>query len=638
MTPVAARATWSPQAVEVLRKVRASYAPPPELTVSEYADAELIVVSGPLAGTRWQTAFAPYQRGIMDAFHEPGVEIVVVMGSSQWGKTSTALNIVAYHCDHDPGPILVVMPTVDPMAKDFATNRLQPLIDASPRLSDTFSRRRQKDGSNTTLLKTFRGGFVATGGANSAASLAARAVRLLYLDEVDRFPHELPGEGDTMSIAIKRTTAYRTRRRILITSSPTLVGATIDTWHARGDQRRYYVPCPACGHMHPYEWKNVHWAKGPTGGRDGDPATARLHCPACAFAIDDAMRVALLSQGEWRAEHPERADRTIVSFHIWGAYSPLESLRDIVAGFQKAHGEMRAGNRAEMHTWQNTTLGEPIEPHAGEGAEPDPLFQRREAYPSGVDVPAGGCLLTMGVDVQDDRLELLVVAWGPGEEAWIVDRDLIAGDPAGPAPWQELDRVLEGEYIHATGHKLMIAATCIDSAGHRTTEVYDYVARKAGRRVFATIGRDGQRPIVSHPTMRQWGRQQRKVPLYTIGVDPAKALIMPRLLLTEAGPGFLHFPIADWANLELFEQLTSEVLVRKMERGVPVMVWRKRRTRNEMLDCSVLALAALRLVPTNLEALAKALEETAAGGGTPGAPRPVQPRGRRVSRSPYLNR
>jgi phage terminase large subunit GpA-like protein len=635
MAPAATAVEYSPQIVEVLRKVRSVYAPPPELTVSEYADQELIVVSGPLAGTRWQTDFAPYQRGIMDAFHEPGVEVVVVMGSSQWGKTSSLLNIVAYHCDHDPCPILVVEPTVDPMAKDFSTNRLQPLIEASPRLSDTFSRRRQKDGSNTTLLKTFRGGYIAIGGANSAASLAARAVRLLMLDEVNRYPPELQGEGDTMSIAMKRTTAYRTRRRVFITSSPTLVGGTIETWHARGDQRRFYVPCPACGHMHPYEWQNVRWI----GGRDGDPSTARLHCPECAFAIDDAMRVALLSQGEWRAENQDRTDRTIVSFHIWGAYSPLESLRDIVAGFQKAHAKMREGDRAEMHTWQNTTLGEPIEPTAGEGAEPDPLFARREAYPPGIDIPAGACVLTMGVDVQDDRLELLVYGWGPGEECWLVDRDLIAGDPAGPAPWLALDAILDQEYVHEYGQRLMIAATCIDSAGHRTTEVYDYVSRKAGRRVFATIGRDGQRAIVSHPTMRAWGRQQRKVPLYTVGVDPAKALVMPRLLLTEAGPGFMHFPQADWVDLEYFEQLTSEILVKKFERGVPSMVWRKRRTRNEALDCTVLSMAALRLLHPNLEAIAAALGSAGPGGEGGGQRQAtVRPRGRRVSRSPYLGR
>ena len=72
----------------VLARVRTAYAPPPKLTVSEFADEHIVVTSGLLAGTRWQTDLAPYQRGILNVFHEPGVQIAVVMGSSQWGKTA----------------------------------------------------------------------------------------------------------------------------------------------------------------------------------------------------------------------------------------------------------------------------------------------------------------------------------------------------------------------------------------------------------------------------------------------------------------------------------------------------------------------------------------------------------------------
>jgi phage terminase large subunit GpA-like protein len=133
-----------------LARVRKGYAPPPDLTVSEFADKEIVVTSGPLAGTHWRTDFAPYQRGIMDVFHEPGVEVAVVMGSSQWGKTASAVNIVAYHIAHDPCPILVVEPTVDPMAKDFAKNRLDTVINASPALRGRVGKKRAKDASNTT--------------------------------------------------------------------------------------------------------------------------------------------------------------------------------------------------------------------------------------------------------------------------------------------------------------------------------------------------------------------------------------------------------------------------------------------------------------------------------------------------------
>lgn len=610
----------------LLQRVRAGYLPPPDLTVSEFSDRELFVTTGPLAGTHWQTSFAPYQRGIMDVFHEPGIEIAVVMGSSQWGKTSIASNVVAYHIAWDPCPILVVEPTVDPMARDFARNRLEPVIAASPILRDRVSKKRAKDASNTTLSKTFRGGSLSIGGANSAASLAARAVRLLILDEIDRYPPELPGEGSTMAVALKRTAAYRRRRRVLMLSSPTLRGAAIDTWFKRGDRRRYHVPCPSCGAMNPLEWRNVKW-------HDDNPATALIHCPEpeCGHAMGDAERIAVLARGEWRPEPPpapddenaeplEARDPAIVSFHLWEAYSPLSSLAEIVSGFLRARSAQKAGDQAEMHTFQNTTLGEPIEPDLGDGVEPHVLLMRREAY-GDLDVPAGGCCLTMGVDVQDDRLELLVLGWGPGEESWIVDRQTLPGDTSQPEPWKSLDEVLDHQYKHASGQRIPIQATCIDSAGHRTTLVYDYAARQAARRVFAIIGRDGQRPIVSSPSPRRWGRQQRQVPLYTVGVDAAKALFVSRLALSEKGPGYVHMPHIDWADEELAAQLTSERLVTKFSKGVPSQVWKKIRPRNEALDCSVYAIAALRLLHPDLEMLAARLVNPDAVKPAPRPPR-----------------
>lgn len=609
----------------LLQRVRRVYAPPPDLLVSEFSDQELVVTSGPLAGTRWQTAFAPYQRGILDAHHETGVEIVVVMGSSQWGKTACAVNVVAYHMKHDPCPILVIEPVVDPMAKDFARNRLEPMIDASPALREVVSKTRTKDASNTTLLKTYRGGFVAIGGANSAASLAARAVRLLILDEIDRYPAELPGEGSTLAIALKRTSAYRRRRRIMMLSSPTLVDGPIDTWFKRGDQRRYYVPCPHCREMNPYEWKNVRWI-------ENDPRTARIHCPSCEYPIDDAQRVAILSLGEWRAENPERADRTVVSFHLWEAYSPLSSLTEIVSGFLRAREQQKGGDRAEMHTWQNTTLGEPIEPDEGEGLEAHFLVANRKPYPTDTDLPIPGCCVTAGVDVQDDRLELLVIGWGVGEESWFVDRHTLPGDTSQPEPWTMLEAVLQHEYRHESGVRIPIQATCIDSAGHRTTLVYDFAARWAAKRVYATIGRDGDRPIVSSPSPRRWGRQQRQVPLYTIGVDAAKSLFYSRLNITNpfaaidqatpaSVPGLVHLPLVDWCDEEMCEQLTSEKLVKRWHRGVPETRWVKRRARNEMLDCTVLAIAALRLLNPKLDQMARDLVTPKPPPTTPAAPR-----------------
>lgn len=579
----------------------AAWAPPPRLTVSEFADREIVVTSGPLAHTRWQTDFAPYQRAILDAFHEPGVQTSVIMGSSQWGKTACSVVVVAYHIAHDPCTILVVEPTVDPMAKDFAQNRLDTVIAASPALAAVVSKKRAKDQSNTMLAKTFRGGSIAIGGANSAASLASRSVRLLVLDEVDRYPAELPGEGNTIAIAWKRTAAYGRRARRLLLSSPTLADGPIHSWFKRGDQRRYHVPCPACGALFAYRWQQVRW-------RDDDPATARIHCPACDHGLDDVERVAMLTRGEWVPECPDRRDKSIVSFHLWEAYSPMSSLAAIVSGFLTARADQKRGDKSTMHTWENTTLGEPLEPERGDGVEAPALLLRRESFAA--PVPAGVALLTRAVDTQDDRLEVLVTGWGPGEESWLIEHTRLDGDTSQPEVWDALDDLLDRTYRHESGAGLSPIATCIDSAGHRTTQVYDFVHPRQGRRVFAIIGRDGAIPVVSRPSPRRWGRDKRKVPLYTVGVDAIKALWMSRLKLEQPGPGYVHLPMDDWCDAEFVDQLTSERLVTHFVKGVPAQSWRKMRARNEALDLAVYSYAALKLMRPDLDAMAAKLAAT----------------------------
>ena len=574
--------------------------PPPKFTVSEFADKHIVLTSGPLAGSRWRTDFMPYQRAILDAFFEPGIEYVVLQASSQVGKTSAAVVLVAYHIAHDPCTILVVEPTVDPMARDFSKNRLDPVINASSILADSVSKKREKDSSNTIASKTFRGGSLSIGGANSAASLAARTIRLLILDEIDRYPPELPGEGSTLSIAMKRTSAFGKRQRVLLLSSPTLRDAPIDSWFQRGDQRRYHVPCPKCGYMHPYKWKNIHF-------KDKDPSTARLHCPDCDYPVGDAERIEALDRGEWRPDNPNRREKNITSLHLWEAYSPLSSLSTIVSGFLAANEAKKRGDHSLMHTWQNTCLGEAIDPGVGEAVKSSVLMDRRESYAA--PAPAKVCCITMGVDVQEDRLEALVVGWAPEEESFLIDRQMLEGDTSRPDVWDELDRLLDKTYAHETGVRLGIMASCVD-AGYRTDYVYDYVSKKVSRQVYAIIGRAGGGPISSSPSRKKRGKSRTKIALYTLGVDAAKAMWVSRYRVTKKGPGYVHIPLEPWADKEMAEQLTAEVQVKKKLKGFPVLEWVPIRARNEMFDCAVYSLGALRILHPDLQGLADRLNDT----------------------------
>lgn len=611
----------------------AALAPPPSVTVSQWADQHRRLSPEASAEPgRWRTERVPYLRGVMDALHDPQIDTVVLMKSSQTGGTEAALNALGYHVHLDPCPILVVQPTLD-MARAFSKDRLTPMLRDTPALQGRVKAPRAKDSTNSISHKIFPGGHLTLSGANSPASLASRPIRLLLADEVDRYPLALGDEGDPLALAIKRTTTFVTRK-VLVISTPTIKGLSrIEAWYEQSDQREYRLACPACGHPWAPAWGDVQWAH-------DEPETARLVCPGCRVALDDGDRHAMVQAGAWVATRPTG---TIAGFRLWEIVSPWRRMADMVADF------LRAKDSPErLRTWVNTCRGETWE-ESGEQAEPHVLLARRELYEA--EVPAGACCLTMGVDTQDDRLELLVLGWGPGEEAWIVDVRTLPGDPARPEPWRELDQVLATPYGHASGARLPILATCIDSAGHRTSYVYDYVRAHQHQRVYATIGRPGDRPLISAPARRRHGRDPRHVDLYTIGVDGVKAMLSSRLRQTAKGPGFVHLPLGHpQVDEELVQQLTAERLVTRRHKGVARQEWVQTRPRNEGLDCAVLAIGALRLLRPNLQVMAERLRrqaapvidaepvEAASAQASPVVAPAAAPPARRVMRSGYLGR
>jgi phage terminase large subunit GpA-like protein len=635
-----------------LREARRAWAPPPKLTVSQWADRERVLSSAasPTPG-RWHTDHQPYQRGIMDAVHERA-EVIVFMKSARVGATEIMLNVLGYHIAHDPCALLLVEPS-EALAKRVSKNRLEYMLRETPALARVVAPARGRSGSNTLLHKVFRGGYLVLAGANSPTALASDAMRVVALDEADKYPPHLGDEGDPIALAFRRAEGFWNAIRLL-SSTPTIHGqSSVEKWFLQSDQRRFFVPCPRCGHRDVLTWNDPTRFAVVFEGRE--PATARLRCPACAALIADHERPAMVAGGGWQATAPFRG---VIGFHVWEAYSSLSSLPRIVAAFLRA----RELGREELREWTNQTRGETWEDEAAR-VESHVLLKRREPYRAVV--PEGVLYLTMGVDTQDDRLEARVWGWGLGEECWLIDVRTLPGDPAKPEVWAMLDGLLEATWAHARGHQPRIAATAIDSGGHRTDHVYDYVRRWQHRHVRATIGRDGPRAIWTRGHQPRSGEGRRQVPLFVVGVDNAKALIVSRLRLEAPGPGYVHFP-ADHPAVDdgEIDQLTAEELATVYDkRKRPRSVWRLRRAgaRNEALDCYVLALWALRDLRPDLAAAARALagpapapappspgEVSAAEAASPIAPPapgpppapavPLAPppSGRRVTRSRYL--
>lgn len=555
--------------------------PPPNLSVSQWADANRRL--SPEASAEpgsWSTSRAEYQRGIMDAVNDPAVANIVVMSSAQIGKTEICNNVLGYHIDQDPAPILVVQPTLD-MAQAWSKDRLAPMLRDTPVLQGKVADPRSRDSGNTTLHKVFPGGHITACGANSPSSLASRPIRIVLCDEVDRYPVSAGAEGDPISLARKRSATFWNKKLIMV-STPTVKGQSrIESAFAESDQREYYVPCPDCGEFHTLKWANVQFDK-------EAPETTVYVCEECGSAWDDAKRLRAIRKGEWRAHAPFKGT---AGFRLSALYSPWMSLEDGVRDFLEARKQP-----ATLRVWINTYLGETWE-EEGERIDDIGVSERREDY--GETLPSGVLVVTAGIDVQDDRLELEVVGWGRNDESWSLEYKTIYGDPSSAIVWTELDGMLRKTYFHERGVEIPIRAACVDSGGHHTQSVYAFCKAREGRRVFAIKGIGGEgKPLVGRPTINN----AAKVKLFPIGVDTAKELVYSRLRITEPGPGYCHFPAG--YDDEYFRQLTAEQLVSRYHKGFLRREWQKIRPRNEALDCRVYALAAYSLLNANMNLIA----------------------------------
>lgn len=531
----------------------------------------------------------------MEAISDASTETVVIMSSAQVGKTEVLNNACGYHIDQDPAPIMVVMPT-ERDAETWSKDRFSPMARDTPCLQGKIADPRSRDGNNKILHKRFPGGHLTIVGANAPSGLASRPIRLLLCDEVDRYPFSAGAEGDPVNLGRKRTVTFWNRKIVLV-STPTNKGTSrIEAAFEESDQRRFWVSCPDCGAEQVLTWTQVRWSKAPEG--DHRPETARYYCAECDAAWRDETRWAAVSKGHWVAEQPFAG---VAGFHLNEIYSPWVRLEAMVRAFLSA----RSGGDETMKTFVNTSLGETwVE--TGEAPDWQRLYDRREAWKPGT-VPAGGLFLTAGADVQKDRIEVDVWAWGRGLESWLVDHVVIEGGPDRHDAWSELTALLDRSWPHERGAHLRIARLAIDT-GYEAPAVYSWSRAQGFAQVSPVKGVEGfnRSSPVSGPTFvdaTEGGKRLRRgARLWTVAVSTFKAETYRFLRLERPtkeeraegaafAPGTIHLPT--WVESEWLKQVVAEQLVTvRTKRGFAKLEWQKLRERNEALDCRVYARAA----------------------------------------------
>lgn len=551
--------------------------PPPKLTIDTWADSYRILSSKTSAEPgRWKTDRVPFQREVMKAISDKKTTKIVMMYGAQLSKTEILLNVFGYYADYDPAPIMYLLPTKD-LAEDFSSTRLDDMIQSTPQLKNKILNK--VDGRDTKLQKEFVGGYITLVGSNSAAELSSRPLRILLADEVDRFKSDVGGEGDPLNLAIERTKTFW-NKKIVITSTPTIKGdSRVEKEYENSTKEEFYIPCPKCGSFQKLEWRNIIFE--PVGHK----------CSDCLEISSEHEWKRNMIHGIWQPQE-EVDDWSVRGFHISELYSPFSTWPEIIKKFKAAKGNMQM-----MKVFTNTCLGQTWEEKV-EKIDFLDVSKRKEEYTA--EIPDQVQVLTAGVDVQDDRLEIEVVGWGLGEESWGIYYKQFIGSPGQNDVWEQLDRFLETEFSYADGEKIRILCTCIDTGGHYTQEAYQYIKPREFRRVFGIKGKGGDGvAFVSKPSRTN----RMQISLFTLGVNTGKETILARLKIEEPGSMYMHFPsnVDRGYDEAYFKGLTSEVKTPVWEKGVKKTIWKVIGTkRNEPLDLRNYAYAALKIANPNL--------------------------------------
>jgi len=571
--------------------------PIPRYTVSEWADKHRFLTSVSSAEPgRYRTNRTPYLKEIQDHLGKTSdAQEIVFQKGSQIGATETMNNFVGYSIHINPSIILLVMPTEEAIKKNSRT-RIKPMIESAPVLRDRIKAVGSKDAENTITSKSFPGGVLLMIGANSPVGLASTPAAKIMMDEVDRFPLSAGAEGSPVDLARARARTFQ-NRKIFLASTPTNEGeSVINAEFKDGDQRYYNIPCQGCGDKFTFKFEYLTYD-------EGKPETTRMACPECGFLHEERHKTIMLENGVWIPTAVSSSTRKF-SYHLSALYSPagFYSWEELIRDYLKVKNDVN-----KYRTFVNTVLGETFK-IKGDAPDSENLYNRREEYPIGT-IPKGVYFLTMGVDIQGDRIEGEVVGWGRGRETWSIEYFVFVGDTSKPEVWEMLSNQITKQY--ECGDSMMsINLTCVD-AGYKTSTVYDFVSKFSYSKVVPIMGRDSVKDVmVSPPRAYNVAKSGKKIEgrkIWYLGTSLLKSelygflKLKPKEIegkdgLTEVYPeGYCHFPQYDRHYFKMLTAEQQEQVINK--KGFAEYQWTKKSgARNEALDVRNYARAAAYII------------------------------------------
>ena len=547
----------------------------------------------------------------------------------QTGVTEGAHSYIGYRAENSGrGDITVVMPD-EKLVRRVMKKRVLTMLRKSPRFAELLSD--NPDDTSITAIALKNGININAGWGNSQAVVSSDALETLIIDEFDKCKDIINIEE-----AFDRVTTYLYTSKVIAFSTPGLDGGPITQYMAECDVVfDYHVECPDCQVSQIMVFSNFYWPEGATHNEITRKMSARYRCPHCESKWDDDKRDQAVVKGDWIAR--EDIDKPVsVGFQFPSWISPFKSLSAVVARKLKAE-TATVEKPKKIRMWYNQEAGEPHDEVLEEEQLPaEKLYERCYPYgPKGADwiIPMKACIVTCSVDIQGNRLEAEIMAWGPGLENWGVERRIFMGNTVKEEVWDMLEDYIHKTWKHESGIELSVSAVTID-VSYRDTYALNFQCRPLKVKVYLVRGAStAGKPLLSPPLSKQKIKKGTKYSPWLIGTENAKDTLFAWAkaeIDDKEGVRFMHFP--DSYDYEFFKWFLSETPVKRYSQGGQQRLsYKKIKTdiRNEPLDLRVYNLTAIMILTryknVNLENLTKQITAIAAG-----LPSPIKKKGRRI--------
>ncbi|MEX2964219.1 terminase gpA endonuclease subunit [Microbulbifer sp. TYP-18] len=612
----------------LVQEIRGTWIPQPKLPLIEWLPEHIRLPPedsdnpGP-----YRVEFVPYFWGVMHALDSPVSWMVVMQKAAQIGWTVLLAADICKVAVTDPARVLMLFPK-DAKGRNFMDEKFVKIVESSPKVAGVVEVNTSRKSGSTATRKVFPGGEVRTVGSNSVSNVKSTTAKRGYVEEPDDTNKDVGDQGDAIRHLRERLKRMR-NKKLVIGGTPAVADLSqVEHYTKLGTMRVLPVACHDCGESHLLDWENVSWLQKEGGTPHPvfglhQPDTAVYSCPHCGSAWDDYRRQANILQtckaardsgdpfagwvktqcGEGFEAGEIEPIETFMELSELYVCIPGTGLASVVRDYLEAEHEARAGDESARIVFQNNKLGRPYQYAANQLLDHEKLQEAAEDYPE-LCCPAGGLLVTAGIDVQHNRLAITLRAFGRNEESWQLYWGEIDGDTADKRDdcWAALDKLVFQAFEHERFGKIRAASVSIDASdGATSNAVYHWVRtrtkRYRGTLVMAIKGDSndlGTKEIFTQPRQVDYANPKRRtkadrfgVRVYIVGTHKAKDLIAKRLLGTSA---YMHS--CRHVRQDYWEQVTAEVKApSKKHRGK--LLWQPRPGKpNEGLDTEVYALHA----------------------------------------------